>query len=468
MTVCPVAEKEETMRSEKIHSEDRKAGNATETADRTDNVRAVALSVLRKCMLGDQYSNLALDAAMKRNVLSASDRALLTALVYGVLERRLTLDAGIDAYSERPASETDADTRLLLQMGMYQLCYLDRVPDHAAVYETVALAPRRVKGFVNAVLRSFLRSGKQIPVPKREQDPIGYLSVTYSFAPSVCTMFVQTFGMERTERLLEAFCNKPPLTLRVNTLFHSREAFRKHLEEHGYTVRLTEQSKTGLLLPGGTMASLPDFSEGAFFVQDEASQLCVEALDVRPGMTLIDTCACPGSKSFGAAMQMQNKGRVIACDLHSSKLSLVRSGASRLGISIVETVSTDARQPHAEWLETADRVLCDVPCSGFGVCAKKPELRYKDPNMSAKLPEIQTAILNNASAYVKRGGRLVYSTCTILPRENEHVVRSFLRTHPEFCCVDMRTLYPDTDSTDGFFIAVLERDPKSKRIRVLQ
>jgi 16S rRNA (cytosine967-C5)-methyltransferase len=183
----------------------------------------------------------------------------------------------------------------------------------------------------------------------------------------------------------------------------------------------------------------------------------VEALDAQKGMTVIDACACPGSKSFGAAIDMENDGRVLSCDLHANKLSLVNSGAKRLGISIVETFARDARHTEAAWIGQADRVLCDVPCSGFGVFAKKPELRYKDATQSEALPDIQLAILESACQYVKCGGQLVYSTCTLLPRENGENVRRFLEQHGEFSLLRERTLFPDTDGTDGFYFAVLKR-----------
>ena len=192
-------------------------------------------------------------------------------------------------------------------------------------------------------------------------------------------------------------------------------------------------------------------------MQDEASQLCVEALDAHAGMTVLDVCACPGSKSFGAAIDMENTGCVISCDLHQNKLSLVKSGAERLGISIIETEARDARMTNDAWLGQADRVLCDVPCSGFGVFAKKPELRYKDPAKSASLPDIQLAIAESACRYVKTGGLMVYSTCTLLPRENEENVARFLDRHPEFTLLQERTLFPDTDGTDGFYFAVMKK-----------
>lgn len=421
------------------------------------NVRAIALKILTRCESAEQFSNIALDTAIRREEVAAIDRGLLTSLVYGTLERRLTLDFQIDALASH-GSRIDAETRNLLRLGLYQLAYLDRVPDHAAVNETVALAPRRAKGFVNAVLRAFLRTGKRISYPNRETDPIGYLSVRYSFLPALCEAFADRFGMERAEELFAAFNEHPPLTLRVNTLRLSRDEYIEKLTAAGFAAEPTVECGTGVRLSGAPVSELPDFEEGAVFVQDEASQLCVEALDAKAGMTVIDVCACPGSKSFGAAIDMQNEGRVICCDLHRNKLSLVESGAERLGVSIIETFARDARDLNEQWIGTADRVLCDVPCSGFGVFAKKPELRYKDPAKSAGLPDIQLSILNTASAYVKEGGLLVYSTCTLLPEENGGNVARFLASHPEFSLLRERTLCPDTDGTDGFYFAVMRRD----------
>ncbi|MBQ7335781.1 MAG: 16S rRNA (cytosine(967)-C(5))-methyltransferase RsmB [Clostridia bacterium] len=423
-----------------------------------DQARKIAWDVLNQCDSSEKYSNLALDTAIKRASLTPADRSLLTALVYGVIEKQITLDACIDRLATRRDGEIAPNVRNLLRLGIYQMAFMDRIPDHAATNETVTLAPKRAKSFVNAVLRAFIRSGKTVPVPPREEDPIRYLSVKYSFCEALCEAFVAEFGMCRAEELFAAFGKQPPLTLRVNSLRITREELLNQLHTAGITAEPTRESPCGIhVLDRIPVTELNGFSEGLFFVQDEASQLCVNALDAREGMTVLDVCACPGSKSFGAAMDMQNCGRVIACDLHANKLSLVKSGAERLGISILQTEARDARTPNGAWIAQADRVLCDVPCSGFGVFAKKPELRYKDPAKSAALPDIQLAILKNASAYVRPGGRLVYSTCTLLSEENGHNVSRFLAADPSFSLVEERTLFPDIDGTDGFFYAVMER-----------
>lgn len=420
--------------------------------------RKIAYDVLVKCASAEQYSNIALDTAIKRSDLTPPDRGLLTALVYGVIERQITLDAIINNLTDRKSEDISPDVRTLLRLGLYQLAYLDRVPDHAAVNETVNMAGKRSRGFVNAILRAFIRSGKEIPIPDRETDAEGYLSVKYSFCIELCKVFVKNFGLERTEELFAAFGETPDLTLRTNTLRISREELIEKIGEQGIHALPTKESDIGIhVCDRSPVAELYGFADGLFFVQDEASQLCVKALDAKSGMRVLDACACPGSKSFGAAIDMQNKGEVMSCDLHRNKLSLVESGAARLGISILKTEERDARNTNEEWLSTFDRVLCDVPCSGFGVFAKKPELRYKDPNMSAALPDIQLAILKNASQYLKVGGKLVYSTCTLLPAENEENVSRFLDENNHFELKEQRTLYPDTDGTDGFFYAVLER-----------
>ncbi len=420
--------------------------------------RKIAYDVLVRCASAEQYSNIALDTAIKRSDLTPPDRGLLTALVYGVIERQITLDAIIDSLTDRKGEEISPDVRTLLRLGLYQLAYLDRVPDHAAVNETVNMAQKRSRGFVNAILRAFIRSGKEIPILQKETDVIGYLSIKYSFCPALCRTFIESFGLEKTEELFAAFGEHPDLTLRTNTLRITREDLIAAIKGQGIHALPTKESDVGIhVCDRSPVTELYGFGDGLFFVQDEASQLCVRALDAKAGMKVLDACACPGSKSFGAAIDMHNKGSVLSCDLHRNKLSLVESGAARLGISILQTEERDARNTNQEWLGTFDRVLCDVPCSGFGVFAKKPELRYKDPAASSALPDIQLAILKSSSSYVKVGGKLVYSTCTLLPSENQENVLRFLNENNDFILKEQRTLYPDTDGTDGFFYAVLER-----------
>ncbi len=430
--------------------------------------RALALQILNKTDSAGQYTNLALDSALKRSELSAPDKALVTILVYGVTERRLTLDYLADALSSRSIESLDGTVRNLVRMGLYQLRYLDRIPAHAAINETVALAPRRARGFVNAVLREYTRREGELLFPDRKTDLFRYLSVTYSIPVPLCKKLVEIFGAERAESVMEAFGHAPPITLRVNTLKASPEQLASELCALGYRVQASEVLESALTVPDFIPSGSPQIADGQVFVQDLASQICVQVLDAQPGDFVIDTCACPGSKTFGTAIKMQNKGRILACDLHQSKLSLITSGAARLGIDVIEVRERDARAHDPALRGQADRVLCDVPCSGFGVLGKKPEIRYKDLTDAAALPDIQYAILENACTYVKDGGVLVYSTCTIFPEENERNVTRFLASHPAFApedfCVGsiqseggMLTLTPDAHGTDGFFIAKLRK-----------
>ena len=424
------------------------------------NPRLLALELLQKAEKSKQYSNIALDHALEESDLCDVDKKLASILFYGVTERKITLDYRISELSSRKLDELDDKVLCALRIGLYQLIYLDRIPPHAAINETVALCPKKSAGFVNAVLRSHTRTPMNAP---KSDDPAKQLSLTYSVCPQIAQRFISDFGAQKANDILKGFEQTAKTTLRVNTLKTDRDSLFNAID--GAT--LTSNSPVGLFT-NGSVRSLYGFDDGLFFVQDEASQICVEVLGATEGDLMLDICSCPGSKSFGSAIKMNGKGRIIAFDLHENKLSLVRSGAQRLGIDIIETRAADGRSFIGELELCADRVLCDVPCSGFGVLSKKPEIRYKDPKESERLPEIQRAILENASRYVKCGGVLVYSTCTVLPCENEENVLAFLKEHPEFELSPWRigdisaengylTLFPHLHGTDGFFIAKLIR-----------
>lgn len=461
--------------------------------------RSCAMEVLLRCERSGQYSNIALDTALERSGLSAEDRALTARLVYGVTERKITLDRILSSLSDR--EDLEPEVRTALRLGLYQLVYLDRIPDHAAVDESVRLVSRRASGFVNAVLRQFLRTGKHIPLPPEPDaaDPAGqtksgsdtataptvsvpaaapaasarnpqpvhapslsdaarktateYLSVLCSVPAPLVSKFLDIYPYERVKSLLLAFGETAPLTLRVNTEKTTRDDLIALLEKAGVPAQPARYAPTGVTLPAGagmSLRDLPGFADGLFFVQDEASQICTAAVGARPGDTVADVCACPGSKSFGMALDMKNTGRVFSSDLHESKLSLIRDGAKRLSVKIISASAHDARTPDPSLLGKCDRVLCDVPCSGYGVIGKKPELRYKDPAETAALPDIQLGIALASADLVKPGGVLVYSTCTLFPEENEKNVARFLAARPDF-------------APEGFFAGVqtAEEDPET-------
>ena len=432
--------------------------------------RAMALRSLGALERDGRFANMEIDARLKKDgaALTPADRGLYTRLVYGVTERRLTLDHIIDSLASRPAADMDRDIRDALRMGLYQLAFMDRIPDHAAVSETVDLVKgtkRAGAGLVNAVLRSFLRAGKRVPLPDAETDRYRYLEVKHSVPEALIRIYEEDLAAQPGDRsgeldaLLDALNREPMTGLRVNTLRLTAEEAAERVG--GDVSRIAPDV---VKLSSLTEAARQGIGGGLWFVQDEASRIAAKAVGAEPGDLVADVCACPGGKTFSMALDMENRGEVLAFDLHANKLSLVRSGAEKLGLTIIRTEARDGRDPDPELVSRADRVLCDAPCSGFGVIAKKPDLRYKDPSSAERLPCIQREILLGAAAYVKPGGVLVYSTCTLNRAENEDTVRDFLGGHPEYAlCPDgylpegMRTFFPHTDGTDGFFAARMTR-----------
>ncbi len=399
-----------------------------------------------------RYSNLEINAALAASSLEGADRGLYTRLVYGVTERRITLDYIIGKYSRIPAEGLDPDVRCALRMGIYQLVWMDRIPEHAAVGESAGLVAKRSTGFVNAILRSFLRDGKKFELPDKNADLMEYLSVAYSVPRDLCELLYKSAGDE-IEPLLEAMNREPQISLRVNRLKLSVE---EAAEKTDGTVSAVAPDI--VKVPSLDDTAKAGIDEGLWFVQDEASRITSAAVGAKAGEIVVDTCACPGGKSFSMAIDMENRGTLYSFDLHKNKLSLIRSGAEKLGITIIETGCRDAREPDEALLGKADRVLCDAPCSGLGVIAKKPDIRYKDLSAVGRLPEIQYPVLCGAAAYVKDGGTLVYSTCTINKAENEDVAEKFLAEHKEFTLESMRTFWPHRDGCDGFFCAVMTKN----------
>jgi 16S rRNA (cytosine967-C5)-methyltransferase len=426
------------------------------------NARELALQTLLKCEAAGQYANLALDSAIKReNAMTGADKALFTALFYATVEHRITLDYVIDGAASIPPSAIERRVRMLLRMGLAQLLYFDKIPDHAAINETVEMCPKRSRGFVNAILRGFCRKEKRIDWPDAQAEPVRYLSVRYSVPAALAEAFIRGYGFARAESLLVSFDRVPPLTVRVNTLRRTSADF---VAEFGGEP--TKISPNGVRF--SHISEVADLlAAGDCFVQDEASQICTEALGARPGERVLDLCAAPGSKSFGAALSMENAGEVRSFDLHENKLSLIRRGAQTLGLTVITAAAGDARMASPADLGLFDRVICDVPCSGYGVLAKKPDIRYKDFSAAAGLVPIQAEILERAVTCLREGGVLVYSTCTLLPEENELQVKALLERHTELETVPfavggvafdgMVTLAPDTHGTDGFFIAKLRK-----------
>ncbi len=432
--------------------------------------RQIAYTALLRMDRAGSYSNLALDAVLEGESPSEADRRLASELFYGVLERKLTLDSQLSRYLKKGAAALDPEVRVSLELGMYQLLYLAGVPQSAAVNESVNLIKRSKKrsasGLVNGVLRSFLRDGCKIVLP--EGGWLERTAVATGMPAAILRIWERDYGRETAEALAENCLGRPPLHFRVNPLRadvpEAVEAFRADGAE----------AVPHPLLPGclevrrpGSIARLKAFREGLAAVQDSASQLCALAVGARPGERIFDLCAAPGSKSFVMAQEMENRGEILAFDLHESRTGLIRQGAERLGLTCIRAEAGDASRFNPA-LGQADRVLCDVPCSGLGIIRRKPEIRYKTEAELAALPPVQAAILDNAARYVRPGGVLVYSTCSLNRAENEDVVRGFLEKHPEMEPDPMpaglpaaggkaqATLMP-MDGFDGFFIARMRR-----------
>lgn len=430
------------------------------------DIRKIALSILRDAEQKDKYIALTLGAALESISCDERDRALLTTLVYGVTERRVTLDYYIEKLCDRPVDKIGARMLMTLRLGLYQLLYLDRIPPHAAVSETVRLGKSQgERAFLNGVLRGYLRQKGSISLPA---DPFFRLSVQYSFPQKTVSLLLDNFG-EKTEEILRALSTHPPMTICVNTLHSTVESALETLIAAGLDARRCTASPRGIRIHGNVSYDClcEILGEQNFFVQDEASQIAISVLSPKKGEIGADVCACPGSKSFHAAICMQNSGALHTFDLHESKLPLITSGAARLGLDILSAEARDSRTAKEMLKSKCDFVICDVPCSGLGVMAKKPEIRYHDADAWQTLAPLGYEILCASAEYVKSGGRLLYSTCTLTKAENEENFYRFLDTHRDFQYADFSlgdvqstrgcvTLLPNGER-DGFFIGLLTK-----------
>ena len=424
--------------------------------------RQIAAAALLDVERDGSYSNLALEPYFRREELPRRERAFCAALFYGVLERRITLDWALSHYSRVPLRKMDPPVRTVLRLGACQLMYMPSVPRPAAVDESVALARAlgcgKAAGFVNGVLRSMERKDCAYPAPK---DKLGALSVEYSVPGPLIQLWRKGYGHETALEILEGTRGPAPLFARVNTVRTTPAALRERLAAEGAEAEEVPGVPGALRLEAqGPVGELPSFREGLFHIQDISSQLCCAALDPRPGMEVLDLCAAPGGKTFTLAQRMEDRGHILARDLYPHRLRLVEEGAARLGLSSVEARPGDALEPDPALSGRFDRVLCDVVCSGFGTLRRKPEIRYKPLDSLDGLPDVQYNILCNAAGYLREGGRLLYSTCTLNPAENEGVVERFLAAHPEFGTPEPpRTFIRGRDGLDcdGFFAAVLTR-----------
>ena len=433
------------------------------------SARKTALDVLIACRKNGAWSNGVLKEYVRRDRLDSRDSALAARLCYGVMQNRNYLDFYLAQLLTGRIKDLHPVVRDILHIGLYQIYQMDKIPESAAVNESVELSKKycknqRAAGLVNGVLRNAVRTKDTLKEPVSYEDK-------YSHPGELINLLKAYVGKERLEPMLQANNAIAPLTAQVNTLKITAEALQAQLANEGVMAEMHPWLENCLILFGtGNMEQLPSFKEGLFYVQDPAAKLSILCAELRPGDRVLDCCAAPGGKSFAAAVAMQGQGSITSCDIYEHKTELIARGAERLGFDLITAKQHSATEFDSQWEEKMDAVIADVPCSGLGIIRKKPDIRYKDLKEMAELPALQREILGNVSRYVRPGGLLLYSTCTLVRAENEDVVAEFLRTHPDFTTEPlplgapfpknesgMLTLVPGEYDTDGFFICRLRR-----------
>ena len=435
--------------------------------------RETALRVLISCRTKGAWADAALQAQLRSRYMERQDAALCSRIVYGVLQNQLLLDYYLEAYCDQKLDHLQPPLWDILRIGAYQILFLDKVPDSAAVNTSVELAKQHKRGqaagLVNAVLRRLSQNKESLP-PLPDRDPLKTLSIRYSHPRWLVKRLISLVGQEEAKAFMACGNGQPPTTVQVNTCKVSSQSLRASLEEQGVEAEPHPWLPDCLLLRGtGELERLETFRAGCFYVQDPAARLSVIASGIKSRDWVLDMCAAPGGKSFTAGIQMRDRGEILSCDLHGSKLKRIEDGATRLGLTCIRTAAADGRVFQKAWSRQFDVVLADVPCSGLGIIRKKPDIRYKRSNDLFALPVIQRAILETAARYVRPGGTLLYSTCTILPEENQEVTGGFLAEHPEYAltpftlpgpageCAGEVTLWPQRHGTDGFYICRMTR-----------
>ena len=436
------------------------------------SAREAAMFTLAACERQGAWSDGYLKKILREQGLDRRDAALAARLCYGVLQNKLLLDWHLARFCKSKLTSLDVKVLCDLRVAAYQLLFLDKIPPSAAVNEAVELTKKhcrnpRAAGMVNGILRAMLREEKH-PEPDI-CDKVKYLSLKYSHPIWLVEEFSAALDLEGAEALLAEDNRQPPTAAQVNPLRGDPAELAEALRGDGVEVRPHPWLSGCLLLRGtGDLERMPVFRSGGFYIQDAAARLAVTAAGVTPGSRVLDCCAAPGGKSFAAAIDMENRGELISCDIHPHKVKLIEAGRDRLGLSVISPCLQSAVELREDWVDRFDTVIADVPCSGLGIIRKKPDIRYKDPGVLRGLPKVQRAILDNCSRYVRPGGVLLYSTCTLLHRENEGVINDFLSEHPLFGLEPFLlpqfgeqsgwfTFWPQLHGTDGFFVAKLRR-----------
>ena len=436
--------------------------------------REIAYKVLLDIEKNKNYSNMAINKHFKDVKMSNQDRGLATEIIYGVIENKYYIDYMIDKLSKVKTNKMEIYVKTLLRMGIYQIMFLNSISDYAAVNETVNLAKKKnskVSGFINGILRNVIRQKEEIGKVKTKDD-VDYLSIKYSYDKWMIRNWMIHFGKEFTEELLEANNERPNIYLRTNTLKITRDELIKKLEKQNIKaekVNVVEEAIKVEHLKDIENNSL--YKEGLFTVQDVSSMLVGKVMNPKENSLVLDVCSAPGGKTTHMATLMNNTGQVVSRDIYDHKLKLIKAASKRLGLTNVDVEEFDGMKLDRESICKFDYVLADLPCSGLGIIRRKPEIKYKEKEEFRQLPPIQKKILENASKYVKVGGTLIYSTCTIQDSENIDVVNEFLQKNKNFELVPIKEvnvdlenqekgymkIYPNVHNMDGFFISKLIR-----------
>lgn len=420
--------------------------------------RKTAFQILLEIEEEKSFSNLTVNKFINEN--QPDSPAFVREMVYGVLENLMLLDYYLDILIPSGIGKVKKREKTILRAGLYQLLFMESVPEYAAVNEAVSLARVFAKGregFINGVLRGYLKKKDRLKLPEENSDE--YFSVKYSFSPWIIKMWREQYGAESLEEMLAASNERPRLCIRTNLLRTTPKQLAAQLKDKGFDVEKGKYSDIVLYVSGSSLLETEEYRAGLFSVQDEASVLACQALEPAPGDTVIDTCAAPGGKTLAIGELMKNKGSITACDIYPHKLELIKKQAERLGITIVRERLLDGAEGDSSLSESADRVLVDAPCSGLGVIRRKPEIKYKRKDDISALAGIQSDILDKALSYVKPGGVLVYSTCTINKEENERQIERLAENHKNIEVVYRRQFLP-SEGIDGFFIAKIRKKGK--------
>lgn len=439
------------------------------------NPREVAIKILNEINEEKAYSNISITRNID-NDLSSLDESLIREIVYGVMENKLLIDWVIMQFSKVKLRKIAPIIKEILRVGVYQILFMDRIPNSAAVNESVKLAKKYGhKGsisYVNAILRNISKDINELKLPEKHKNPVEYLSVKYSHPRWMVESWLNDFGMDFTEELCIANNERPKLNIRVNTLKISKKDLMDRLESKGFIIGEGSYAYDCIIIYNPVrITDTDEFKDGLFQIQDESSMLVAQIMDPKPGDFVVDVCCAPGGKTTHIAQKMKNKGKIIARDIHEHKLKLVESNINRLGIKIIDTEKYNALDLDENLVNKVDCCLVDAPCSGLGLIRRKPDIKWRKEkeNLSA-ITKLQFEILLNGSKYVKKGGTLVYSTCTIQKEENIYLIRKFIEYNNDFRLVSFEDcidnvelsksaangyieLYPNINNTDGFFIA---------------